>query len=641
MPDPFDLERMLEMAISHHLARELKQAEALYRDLLVHDPNNLDALNLLSVVLQDLGRAHESLELVNQALVVDPVFAEAFAHKARALNLLRRPDEAVLASQRAIEIDPELGEAWQQLGLAYLNLNQAQAALDVLLTASGFLPNSSQVKQAIAEAAMALREYETLVEVLPDLLAENPDHIEIMINLGIALAALDRLDDAIVLHRRAVELAPDDSRALVALAVTMHKQPYDVAALEALCRRTLAINPNNLDMRTMLGEALIWLGRFDEAAAALREALELQPDDPTASWLLASLTTNTAAIVIDDAAEIARLAAHFEDTGLPAAIRVNAGFAVGKRLDRAGNYDAAFEVFKAANGLAKARLATEGHAFDPAYFERYVDWAKVIFDEHLFTTVRPWENSSDLPVFVVGMPRSGTSLVEQIVSSHPRVFGAGERKDISGIMARISMGNSPQLPLGWDLSLTARETAEHIEMLRILGGDAARVIDKLPDNILVLGHISLLFPNARIIVCRRDLRDVCLSCFINNFNSVMPWTCDMEHCASRAVGVERLLDHWRSIIPTRFIEVTYETLVQDLEGESRRLIEFLGLDWDPACLNFDTNPRQVTTVSYWQVRQPLYDSSIGRWRRYENHIKPMMNILKDYVPMEFGTSARR
>jgi tetratricopeptide (TPR) repeat protein len=632
---------MLETAISHHRARELKQAETLYRDVLVHDPNNLDALNLLSVVLQDLGRATESLEPINLALVVDPVFAEAFAHKARGLNLLRKPDEAVLASQRAIEIDPELGEAWQQLGLAYLNLNQAQAALDVLRTASGLLPGSSQVKQAIAEAAMVLREYATLVEVLPDLLAENPDHIETMINLGIALAALDRLDDAIVLHRRAVELAPDDSRALVALAVTMHKQPYDAAALEALCRRTLSINPDNLDMRTMLGEALIWLGRFDEAAAAFREALELQPDNPTASWLLASLTTNTAAIVIDDAAEIATLAAHFQDTSLPATTRVYAGFAFGKRLDRTGNYDAAFEVFEAANALAKARLKTEGHSFDPACFERYVDWAKVTFDEHLFTSLRPWGNSSDLPVFVVGMPRSGTSLVEQIVSSHPRVFGAGERKDISGIMARISNGGSPQSPLGWDLSLMGRETAEHIAMLRTLDGDAARVIDKLPDNILVLGHISLLFPNARIIVCRRDLRDVCLSCFINNFSSVMPWTCDMDDCASRAVGVERLLDHWRSIIPTRFIEVTYETLIRNLEGESRRLIEFLGLDWDPACLDFHTNPRQVTTVSYWQVRQPIYDSSVGRWRRYEAHIKPMLNVLKDYVPIDIDTSASR
>jgi hypothetical protein len=162
------------------------------------------------------------------------------------------------------------------------------------------------------------------------------------------------------------------------------------------------------------------------------------------------------------------------------------------------------------------------------------------------------------------------------------------------------------------------------------------VIDKLPDNILLLGHIRVLFPNARIIICRRDPRDVCISCFTTHFGDHIPWSNDLEECAERAVEIEKLIRYWLLALPGPVLEMHYESLVGNLEAESRRLIDFLGLDWDPACLEFHKTERSVTTSSAWQVRQPLYDSSIGRWRKYRTHLGQMLAVLAPYIPDEPG-----
>jgi hypothetical protein len=196
-------------------------------------------------------------------------------------------------------------------------------------------------------------------------------------------------------------------------------------------------------------------------------------------------------------------------------------------------------------------------------------------------------------------------------------------------MSRVTRGTSPPVPNEWDPAKMRLEANQHVARLRDLGGCATRVIDKMPDNIMVLGQIALLFPKARIIVCRRDLRDVCISCFTNHFTETLPWTTDLENCAFRAVQTERLMQHWRRVLPVQMIEIDYENLVTNLEAESRRLIGFLGLEWDPACLDFHNNKRAVATASYWQVRQPIYDSSIGRWRHFECHLEPMLKILSE------------
>jgi hypothetical protein len=237
---------------------------------------------------------------------------------------------------------------------------------------------------------------------------------------------------------------------------------------------------------------------------------------------------------------------------------------------------------------------------------------------------------SELPVFVVGMPRSGTTLVEQICASHSRVFGAGELGDIirlDGILNRPDVACSTE-----KLHETAQRLAkEHIIKLYGQAKGALRVVDKMPDNILLVGLIARLFPRARIIWCSRDNRDIALSCYFQMFApEAQHFSYDLADCGHRARLVGRLARHWMTLLPSRMIEVNYEALVDDLEGQSRRLIEFLGLDWESACMDFHRTERPVVTVSYWQVRQPLYQSSMGRWRNYEKHLGPLFAALSKH-----------
>ncbi len=317
--------------------------------------------------------------------------------------------------------------------------------------------------------------------------------------------------------------------------------------------------------------------------------------------------------------------------------RLSAGFALGALLDAAGDYEAAFATYASANRLAYESFTTTGNRFDIAQFRRGIDQIRAAFVPATFEATKDWGNPSEGPVFIVGMPRSGTTLVEQILASHKQVHGAGERKDIFEIEARLEGDTSGRPPSEWDQAVVRREAAAQIARLQALGGSAERVVDKLPDNILQLGLIAVLFPNARVIICRRDPRDICLSCFFQRFRDGMAWTYDLADTAARTSEIERLTAYWHSVLPLRMMEVHYETLVGDLEGESRRLIDFLGLDWDDACLSFHATERAVQTASFWQVRQPLYASSAGRWRHYQPHIRPVLDGLLGLIPVD-GTA---
>jgi len=224
------------------------------------------------------------------------------------------------------------------------------------------------------------------------------------------------------------------------------------------------------------------------------------------------------------------------------------------------------------------------------------------------------------------MPRSGTSLVEQIAASHSRVSGAGELLDIG----RLAKEFGPSSGEGgrWQKGAIERAAAVHLARLREIGRGAERVIDKLPDNVLHLGLIAALFPKARVIFARRDPRDTALSCYFQKFSpGALVFSYDLVDCGRRHVEIDRLSAHWRRVLPLAMLEIEYEKVVADLAGESRRLVSFLGLEWEPGCLEFNRSDRAVETSSVWQVRQPLYDRAVGRWRNYERHLGPLLHAL--------------
>ncbi|HVC63556.1 MAG TPA: sulfotransferase [Acetobacteraceae bacterium] len=621
-----DLLRDLRAGLAFHRANRLDDAEAAYRNVLRRAPKDPDALNLLGVIIQERGRPAEAVQMIASALRVRRNFPEALTNLARAQRAAGDPEGAAASARRAVALVPDLAEAHVQLGRALLDLNDDAGAAEACRRAVALDPGSLDAQINLAAALTRLKDFLAAAQVYQEAHRLKPDRAETLTDFAVALTEIEHYDDALRCHERAVALAPGDPRVHASQAVTLKRAQDPAAAVEA-CRRALALAPDRIDTLLLLGGALASLGRFDTAIESYRRVLELDPDCAEARRAIV-----VAGVRIADAAELTRLRAIADAAAAPTPQRAAAGYALGTLLDQAGEYDAAFAYFASANRLRRASRVAEGKNFDHAALRGYVDGMIAGFTPAVFAATRGWGDPSESPVFIVGMPRSGTTLTEQIAASHPDVYGAGERQEIGQIAKRLEAANPGLAYAAWNPDTVRQEAAAHLGRMRGLAGDVARVTDKMPDNILYLGVIALLFPRARIVLCRRDLRDVCLSCHFQSFSQGMPWTNDLEECASRALEIERLIRHWRSVLPLRIVDLHYESLVADLEGESRRLIEFLDLPWDPACLDFHVTERQVMTASLWQVRQPLFASSVGRWRHYAAHIGPLIARLEEGLP---------
>ena len=627
MANDFHLRRRLATALAQHEAGQFDRAEAGYRAVLDDDPDEPDALNLLGVMLQERGEPDQAIALLTRALAIDPDFPEALSNLARARRVSGEPAAAAELARRAIALDPALAEAHLNLGRALIDLDDDAGAVAALREAVALAPESAGQAE-LGRALVRVNDPTAAVAALTAALALDPGRVDAMINLGVACTLLMRLDEALAWHEKAAALSPEDPAAHAALAITLRHR-HDLAGSNAACRRTLALAPERAEIRLTLAANLAAMGRFAEAEACCQAVLALNPESAGARGELARIGR-----YCEDAAEIAGLRAVLDDAAAAPGERINAGMAAGRLLDRSGDYDAAFAAYAGANRLIRANWIAFGRPTGNAELRHYADWAIATFTAERFAATADWGDPSDLPVFIVGMPRSGTTLVEQIAASHKQVFGAGELTDIGAIVRALNGEDRHRPPPDWGREAVRRAATAQVTRLAGLGGDAVRVIDKMPDNSRMLGQIAVLFPRARVIVCRRDPRDVCLSCYFQNFGDGMVWSTDQAELAERAREIDGLLAHWCAVLPIPILEVRYEDLVGDLEGQSRRLIAFLGLDWDPACLAFHETERTVLTASLWQVRQPLYGSSVGRWRHYRKHLGPLLEGLEGLVPAE-------
>jgi tetratricopeptide (TPR) repeat protein len=598
------------------------EAVAAYNRLIRLRPTDAPAHFAVGLILRDCGRLDEAIAAFSRATELKPDFAEAHAKLGQALRNERRLDQAIAAYRRAIAIDSgsadlhnNLANVLRDKGLldeAITEYTKAVRLKDDDAVTCLNLGNALSQKEWFAEAVVA---YQRAVQL-------DPRCYEAHHQMGFALASVDRFDEALLSHRRALALMPDDPRAHEALGATLLLK-HDMAAAEASFRRALALGSESAHVWHGLGTALKCLGRFEDASACFRRALAISPDG--AAFFKGLVATGRQ---VADAGEIARLTALLNEAGLPVGERTAAGFALGKLLDEADRFDEAFGCLSAANLLFKESRASAGEHFDGDLLKRTVARMTQSFTPEFFAQRQSWGETSELPVFIVGMPRSGTTLVEQIAASHPDVFGAGELPDIARLAGSISQGEDLATGQGWTSEAIAKASKSHLAQLRSLGGGARRVIDKLPGNVFHLGLIALLYPAARVIFCRRDVRDNCLSCYFQQFSkNHLLYTYDLADCGRQYLETERITAHWLKVLPLRMLEIRYEELVADQEGQSRRMIDFLGLPWDPACLEFHRTQRTVVTASVWQVRQPIYTRSVGRWRHYERHLGPLLDVL--------------
>jgi hypothetical protein len=302
-------------------------------------------------------------------------------------------------------------------------------------------------------------------------------------------------------------------------------------------------------------------------------------------------------------------------------------------FDRAGDYEQSFTHCRHAREVRKKLDRQRGIVFDRAEHRRLIDRISHVFSTGWFERVRSFGNESELPIFIVGMMRSGTTLAEQILASHPAVHGAGELHDMERLVTSMpgmlaTTDEYPECAARIDAPTMAALAEDCLRTLRRLGGDALRVVDKMPFNYLRVGLIAALFPRARIIHCRRDPLDTCLSCYFQDFSGIHAFTLDLADLGCYYREYERLMAHWQAVLPARVFNLAYEDLTADLEGMSRRLLDFCGLPWDDRCLRFNESRRIVRTSSALQVRQPVYRSSVGKWKRYEAQLGPLIAALK-------------
>lgn len=625
--------RTVRAGFAHHRAGRLQRAESLYRKALQRNPDDANALHLLGVVAYQNGEAGTALSLIERALPELPKVADAHLNYGNALRAVGRLAEAIASYRRALALDPDYGMGHNNLAAALNEQEEFAAGLASAERAIAFIPEYFGAYVNRAVALMGLARFGEAEATLRRALALEPDQVRTRCDLGWALARLGRQDEAITCLEQAAALYPDDATPLFGLGATLCLR-MDLVGSEAALRRALALAPDYAAAWHELGTVLRSSGRFEEALACFQRALELDQDWPEVYRSLAVTGWGEPKEV-----HLSRLEAVLDNSERAISERISAGFALGTLLDEAGRYDEAFACFADANALYRRQRAEGGERFEISALQCEVDDLIELSTPAFFSAVASWGNPAETPVFIVGMPRSGTTLVEQIAASHSRVFGAGELRGLASICNTLSVHNGGLLPIGWEPSLVRQLADRHLAHLQALGNGADRVIDKMPDNIFLLWLVAALFPKARVILCRRDVRDVCLSCYFQHFTEGHLYAYDLSDCAARAMQVDRLAAHWLQVLPLDILIVNYEALLAEPERESRRLIEFLGLDWEPACLEFHRTQRPVLTASAWQIRQPLYRHSAGRWQRYARNIGPMLQVLSENVTAVQGAKA--
>lgn len=391
----------------------------------------------------------------------------------------------------------------------------------------------------------------------------------------------------------------------------------------ALFARALALKPDLADAHNSVGMILKENGKLAEARGHFVRATEIKPRESAYYFNLADAKKFVAGDPhLAAMEELAR-----DSAALSQGARTRLNFALAKAYDDLGRFGDAFRCMNASNALKRRRIK-----YDEALVLEQFDRIRAAFDRTLLRK-KPRGFSSDVPVFVLGMPRSGTTLIEQILASHPAVHGAGELSDRLANEMRDAKGKVRRYPDD-AAKLTGKELIglgeAYVARLRALSPEAPRVTDKMPANFLYVGLIHLALPQARIIHVRRDPRDTCLSCYSKLFSASQDFTYDLAELGRYYRQYDSLMTHWRKALPPgRMLEVRYEDVIDDLESWARRIVDHCGLDWDPACIAFHEAQRPVRTASASQVRQPIYRTSKGRWRKYGNDLRPLLAALGD------------
>lgn len=610
----------------------LVEAEQAGRRAVAMDNALVAGWNNLGIVLQEAGKLEESLSCLEQVVALQPEYAEAQNNLGNTFKRLGRLDRARVCYEKALALAPNYAEALSNLANLMTDLGQFDQALAYARQAISINPRLSDAYINAAAVELARGQNDAGLRWADSLLTFVPQHPGGLVVRATALRHLERLEEALDTARRAASLAPQNGDVLNVLGEVLQAMGRSAEALAAYERA--ADVPGLAPEKALINQGVVLMENGDkaQARAVFERALAQFPRSASAWFNRADLVTFQ-----PGDPTIAQMESLLGPGGLqPQNDQTALHFALGKAWLDVGDGGRAFAHFEEGSRLKRSTFV-----YDAAATQRWMDSVIAAFPSALFEHMGPAlaeqgagnEEGGDLPVFVLGMPRSGTTLVEQILASHAGVHGAGELSTLSRLVE--ALGPYPEIVgrlTPADLQTLGRQ---YVERVRPLAAGKRRVVDKMPSNFLFAGLIALALPQARIIHVQRDPVDTCLSCYTKLFTREQLFSYDLTELGRFYRDYERLMAHWRAVLPAdRFLEVRYEDLVADLETQSRRLVSFIGLDWDPACLNFHQTRRIVRTASVNQVRQPVFNSSIGRWKSYASYLGPLLAALD--IPADAG-----
>ena len=534
-----------------------------------------------------------------------------------------RPADAIAPLRDAARLEPSNALIQHDLGLACLEAGRVPDAIAALQRAVASNPSYGDAYfrlgialEKVGNIGAAIAAYRRATELLPSL-------TEGWFRAGALFYTLGHRDEAIGCFRRAAATGAETSFGRLGKARALLTANRNDEA-EQVLRNTLALDPGNAMAHDLLGNLLSEFGRFDEARECFERAIEIAP-------LLAGSyydLVRCRPITSDDDGLLERMGAALETPGLEAAQRLRVHLAIGKAAEDLGDYALAMQHFDAADTVRRG-----SQSFDSAAFSIQIDRLIARCTPEWIARAAEAGSSDATPVLIIGMPRSGTTLVEQIVSMHPDAGAGGELQfwyQRGAAWHHSGVG-------GNEAPVVAKAAADYLGVLRAIAPKAARVTDKMPFNFLWAGLIHVAFPRATIIHCRRTAVDTALSIHQTHFHPSMAFPTGGAELVAYFRSYQRLMDHWRRVLPSdRFIEVDYEELTRAPESVIRRIIAACGLEWHDACLRPQSNPRAVQTPSKWQTRQPIYGTSVARWRRYEPWLGPLRALADDGPELDAG-----
>ncbi len=648
--DSVALAKAIDEAAALVPAQPQRAAEQLAR-ILAASPGETRALLLLGMARRNLRAFVPAVEILAPLASKHPEWAEAHYELGVTLMAARRPGDALGRLLHAAHLRPDIGEVWLLIADALLELgdpagaDQAYANHMVVPTGNpALLPATAALCEGRLDEAEAL---------LAEHLERQPDDVTAMGLQAEVLTRGERHAEAEALFARCVALAPDDATARRSYPVALYKQGKMVECL-AQVDRLLATHPRDPSFLTLKANALTGIGEFDQAAAifsavlkdypsnakiwltyghslrtagkleagidAYRSAIRLAPSLGEAYWSLANLKTFRFS-----AGELEAMRLQLARTDLSGEDRVHFHFALGKALEDSAAYAGAFEQYAEGNRIWRAR-----NRYDAAELTAFVARNEALFTREFLLERRDRGCQSASPIFIVGLPRAGSTLLEQILASHPAVEGTMELFDVHQIVRSVAPDLSTYpgalARLGADELRGLGE--QYLQKTRVQRKSAAlHFIDKMPNNWAYVGLIHLMLPNARIIDARRHPMGCCFSCFKQHFPSGQHFSNDLEDLGRYYADYVRLMAHFDAVLPGRVHRVLYEQLVGDTEGEVRRLLAYCGLPFAEACLRFHENPRAVNTPSAEQVRQPIFQEGMSQWRHFESWLGPLRTAL--------------